>query len=449
MSQSIIREFLQAARRRASVDPIHNHYVAFGLMWGVAADLLVFGRPGAETAVATGSLLAAHFDGPGHVAILAVLPLLMGWVFGAMGTIRADHTAHQQRTVRLLDREVRRRTRSLRDMYLQAVLSQASAIEAKNEYTHGHCRRVFGYAKAIAEQLGLTERELETLEYSCYVHDIGKIGLPDDILDKPGRLTADEYETVKEHSARGQAILAPITGFGEVASLVRWHHERLDGSGYPDGLTGDQIPLLARIIAVADTLDAMVSDRPYRSGMAMESAIAELRRCAALPHRTDLLPGRDKDPRAHFDPRVVEAIEAAMEQGFVVAKLPDQLAPLPLPKPVAAARLNCWETLSCGAETTSLGDSQWCPVPFDRSMDGVNGGTNGGRACWAVVGARCRAGEPARRAVESEACAHYTVLRTVRREEGPVWFQLAPQAEDDASSSLSLDGMSAPPSRAG
>jgi hypothetical protein len=429
VNYKVITEFLEAARRPASLDPIHNTYVGFGFMWGVAADLLVFGRPGAESTVATGAMLSGTFDGPGHILILAVLPLLMGWVFGTMGTIRAEHANYRRRTLKLLDREVRHRTRNLRDMYLQAVLSLSSAIEAKNEYTHGHCRRVFDYAQAAAEQLGVSEQDLETLEHACYVHDIGKIGLPDAILDKPDRLTKSEYDLVKQHSARGQEILAPITGFEDVALLVRWHHERLDGTGYPDGLSGDQVPLLARIIAVADTLDAMVSDRPYRSGMPMKRALAELRRCAGLPFDVAAVPGRDKEPRQHFDPRVVEALEVTLKQGFVASERTGEQPPIPELRSEVAARLNCWEQLKCGAETCTRGDQGWCPVPFDESLDGVNGGKNGGRTCWSVVGAKCRAGDAASPPGDAEVCVACPVLSTVRNQEGPVWFQLAPQAQ--------------------
>ncbi len=444
MRYKVIQEFLQAARKPESFDPIGNTYVGFGFLWGVAADVLIFGRPGVESVVATGAVFASSFQGAGQLPVLAALPLLMGWVFGTMGTVRAEHAHHQRRTLRLLDREVRHRTRSLRDMYLQAVLSLSSAIEAKNEYTHGHCRRVFAFAKAAAERLGCSERDLEMLEHACYVHDIGKIGLPDSILDKPGRLTDSEYDRVKAHSARGQEILAPITGFEEVALLVRWHHERLDGSGYPDGLRGEQIPLLARIIAVADTLDAMVSDRPYRSGMPMKRAIAELRRCAGLPCDMAALPGRDKEPRQHFDPRVVEAIEEALAQGLVSEHPIEQSLIPDLPSEIAG-RLDCWEQLKCGAETCSPGDKGWCPVPFDESLNGVNGGTNGGRACWAVLGAKCRAGDATAPPGDAEVCVACPVLSTVRTQEGPVWFQLAPQVRAEAGSDLSMDGMTAPP----
>ncbi len=424
-----INEFLIAARRPASINPIQNSYVGFGVLWGLAADALLVGTPDPMSSYAAGSLFPIQTSAGWHLVGLALLPLLLGWVFGAMGTVRSEHAAHQARTLALLDREVRNRTQSLRDMYLQAVLALSSAIEAKNHYTHGHCRRVFGFAKAAAEGLCLDERQLETLEYACYLHDIGKIGLPDAILDKPGALTAAEFAQVKDHSARGQQILSSIAGFDEIADLVRSHHERLDGTGYPDGLCGDQLPILARIIAVADTLDAMVSDRPYRKGMVMDSALAELRRCAGLPFELDLVAGRDKEPRNHFDGRVVLAIEAAILQGFKPASTSDGQIPAPLLAPFQRPRLNCWETLACGAQDCAPQDPGWCPVPFDTSLDGVNGGHNGGRACWAVSGARCRQGTLTAAPGDAASCAACPVLASVRTQEGPVWFQLAPQVE--------------------
>lgn len=185
---------------------------------------------------------------------------------------------------------------------------------------------------------------------------MGKIGLPDAILDKPGRLTEGEYTMVKGHSGRGAEIVMRISGFSTVAQLVRWHHERLDGSGYPDGLQGEQIPLLARILAVADTMDAMVSARPYRAGMPLAAALAELRRCAGLPFDEGLAPGRDHRPRRHFDPQVVQALIEALDGGLEIetGSLPAVL-PLPEARVVSQPR-NCWEIRGCGLETLSPTD---------------------------------------------------------------------------------------------
>jgi len=441
---NVVAEFVQAARLRNSIDCVRNPYVGFGFLWGLAGDLAVFGRPGAVSSVTESAMFAAPFQGWGHLPLVAALPLLMAWVFGTMGTVRWQHAEHRRRTLVLLDREVRHRSRSLRDMYLQAVLSLSSAIEAKNHYTHGHCRRVHGFAQAAAVRLGVSEQEREVLEYACYLHDIGKIGLPDAILDKPGRLTESEYAAVQEHSVRGEAILAPITGFEHVSALVRQHHERLDGSGYPDGLTADEIPLLARIIAVADSLDAMVSDRPYRRGMPLDEALTELRRCSMMPFDRTLVPGRDREARNHFDPRVVDAVLEALEEGLDPAVVSGD-GPLPrTPQRRLPGRPNCWELQRCGAEMLTEGDPGYCTVPHAELLDGVNGGVNGGRVCWSVLGARCCRGDTASPPGGAEACLKCGVLAQVRMEEGALWFQLAPQIRDLETVSLaSVDGMPA------
>jgi putative two-component system response regulator len=150
------------------------------------------------------------------------------------------------------------------------VFALARAMEAKSLYTHGHSSRVTKYALSLAERLGLTETDLELLRRGGALHDIGKISTPDAILDKPGRLTPEEYDVIKRHPAEGAHIVEPLGSTRDVLPLIRWHHERMDGKGYPDGLKGDSIPLLVRILSVADVYDALASDRPYRSAMSHE-----------------------------------------------------------------------------------------------------------------------------------------------------------------------------------
>ena len=147
------------------------------------------------------------------------------------------------------------------------VFALARAVEAKSPYTQGHTDRVTRHALALAGRLGLGAAEIDILRRGSALHDIGKIGTPDAILDKPGRLTPEEYAVVKRHPAEGARILEPLRSARDVAPLVRWHHERADGAGYPDGLAGDAIPPLVRILAVADVYDALASDRPYRTAM--------------------------------------------------------------------------------------------------------------------------------------------------------------------------------------
>ncbi|MBC7337963.1 MAG: HD-GYP domain-containing protein, partial [Clostridia bacterium] len=133
------------------------------------------------------------------------------------------------------------------------------------------------YADALALRIGLSDVERKRLRYACILHDIGKIGVPGRILDKPGRLTDEEYEIVKRHPVLGEELLKEVPFLREISLLVRWHHERWDGRGYPDGLKGYEIPLESRIMAIADAFDAMTSDRPYRRALSKEEAIAQIR----------------------------------------------------------------------------------------------------------------------------------------------------------------------------
>lgn len=164
-------------------------------------------------------------------------------------------------------------------LFIHTAISLAAAIDARDPYTHGHTERVTQYSLAIAEDLeDVPEAKeyknfRETLHVAALLHDVGKIGVPDSILNKNSTLTKEEYEKVKEHSVTGSAILYPIRELGDIAREVRAHHERWDGAGYPDGLKGEEIPFIARIIAVADTFDAITSDRPYRQKKMAEVAV--------------------------------------------------------------------------------------------------------------------------------------------------------------------------------
>jgi len=156
----------------------------------------------------------------------------------------------------------------------------ADAIEAKDAATLGHVSRVSSYALTIGRELGLPAWELRSLVLAAQMHDVGKIGTPDAILGKPGSLTDDEYAVVKEHAARGEEIASMVAVLQPIKEVIRHHHERVDGGGYPDGLKAERIPLHSRIIAVADTFDALTSKRPYRDASAPPAAQAELRRIA-------------------------------------------------------------------------------------------------------------------------------------------------------------------------
>ena len=162
----------------------------------------------------------------------------------------------------------------VRQDVVQMVDSLAMALEARDPYTHGHSLRVADYALMIADGLGLNARETENLKHGAALHDIGKIAVRQEVLHKPGRLSDEEFEHIKIHPSVGREILEPVADFKTMLDVVYYHHERIDGRGYPEGKKGNKIPVLAQIVAVADTYDAMTSDRPYRRGMAPERAFA-------------------------------------------------------------------------------------------------------------------------------------------------------------------------------
>ena len=194
-------------------------------------------------------------------------------------------------------------------IFIHTAIAMAAAIDARDPYTHGHTERVTTYCLAIARELeGIPEMSSyknfrETMQISALLHDIGKIGVPDHILNKHGKLAPEEFEEIKKHSIIGATILHPIKELTDVAREVRHHQECYDGSGYPDGLKGSDIPLISRIIAVADAFDAITTDRPYKKKKKIEEAIQELKRCSGT----------------QFDPVIVSAFLLAYEKGNIIA----------------------------------------------------------------------------------------------------------------------------------
>jgi putative two-component system response regulator len=156
------------------------------------------------------------------------------------------------------------------------IVSLALTVEARDPYTKGHCQRLAAYAVMIGERLGASEEQISALNRGGYLHDVGKIGVPDNVLFKPSSLTPAEYEILKRHTVIGDRLCGDLRALSLVRPIVRHHHERLDGSGYPDGLKGDAVPLLAQIIAIVDEYDAITTTRPYRLAMSPEHAFDEL-----------------------------------------------------------------------------------------------------------------------------------------------------------------------------
>ncbi len=179
----------------------------------------------------------------------------------------------------------------MRQSFLDTIHSLTKAIDAKDAYTRGHSSRVADYSEGIAKELGYSIKKLEMLRYISLLHDCGKIGVKEHILNKPGRLDEEEFREMQRHSELGASIIGNVGMLAEGVKIVRHHHERFDGGGYPDGIKGPDIPEGARIICVADAFDAMTTNRPYRRAMTPEEAMEELNRCSG----------------SQFDPRIVEA----------------------------------------------------------------------------------------------------------------------------------------------
>ncbi len=177
-----------------------------------------------------------------------------------------------------LEKKVLEQTRIINEFYLRSVQSLVKALEAKDEYTKGHSERVTFYSVELAKRLGGVV-DTDKVRVAGILHDLGKIGVPESILNKPTRLTDEEYEVVKKHPLLGVQILEPIEFLRNVFPIILHHHERFDGKGYPSGLKGEKIPMEARVIAVADTFDAMTSTRAYRKALTAERAIEEIQRC--------------------------------------------------------------------------------------------------------------------------------------------------------------------------
>jgi putative nucleotidyltransferase with HDIG domain len=204
---------------------------------------------------------------------------------------RKEYQRELERKVEERTRELAEKNEELQRLFISAIESIVLALQAKDEYTEGHSRRVSVHATAIAREMSLPGGEVENIGMAALLHDIGKVGTKESILNKPGKLTAEEGDHIRSHPLIAASILEPITPLAEVIAYIKHVHEAYDGGGYPDGLTGDEIPLGARIIAVADVFDAMTSPRPYRPAIEEKVVLDHLR----------------EEAGKQFDPTVVEA----------------------------------------------------------------------------------------------------------------------------------------------
>jgi putative nucleotidyltransferase with HDIG domain len=200
----------------------------------------------------------------------------------------------------------------LERLLIDTIRAIAATIDAKDGYTHRHSERVAALSRRIASEIGLSPEEQQTAQLAALLHDLGKIAVPDSILNKPGRLTPEEFEEMKKHPLHGAHILANIKSPSVAAVLpgVQYHHERWDGSGYPEGLRGDAIPLLGRLLGVADYFDAVTSPRTYRAPISADAAVESIRNEAGK----------------HFDPRIAEAVVRLYTRGELVPSNWEELA---------------------------------------------------------------------------------------------------------------------------
>jgi putative nucleotidyltransferase with HDIG domain len=231
---------------------------------------------------------------------------------------RRDRERHSLRYRTMLEHEVYERACALeralgeqRRNYDDTIRALGAALDLRDPETEHHCKRVAGLALRLAIELGVCDQhQLQDLKWGAYLHDIGKIGVPDGILSKPGRVTPEEFEMIKHHAEYGARILKRVSFLTTAAKVVRYHHERYDGRGYPDGLSGTSIPFAARVFAVADSVDAMSADRVYSRARSWSEIRAELRRCAAK----------------QFDPLVVVAFEQLSDHELSrISLVPDQI----------------------------------------------------------------------------------------------------------------------------
>ena len=222
----------------------------------------------------------------------------------------------KENNVRLI-KELREAFAQLEELSMGAIRALADALDAKCDYTSGHSLRVSRFAVMIARTVGLPDDQLKDIELAGILHDIGKIGVPESILWKPAKLTPEEKKIMSEHPVKSAQIIGELSGLVRTRDYVLHHHEFMDGSGYPDGLVGEAIPLGARIILVADAYDAMTTDRPYRKAIGHHNAIAELRQQAG----------------AQFDPKLVEAlIKSIGEDGErLEGEIPESFLGLSIP----------------------------------------------------------------------------------------------------------------------
>jgi putative nucleotidyltransferase with HDIG domain len=234
---------------------------------------------------------------------LAILYQGMGRNQEALTLLNRSYRLFQRLDARVDLVNVGGKVADLEGTYLVVVRNWGQSIESTDTYTYGHCERVASFASAVARHAGLDDIARTTIRLGAYLHDVGKVKVPHEILNKPGPLTRDEFEVVQMHPVWGVELLASVEFPWDLKPIIRWHHERYDGTGYPDRLKGDEFPLSAQVVGIVDVYDALTTDRPYRPGMTHETALAEITKC-----------------RGWWSPRVFDAFIAALPEILEASK---------------------------------------------------------------------------------------------------------------------------------
>lgn len=261
---------------------------------GVRTVYQLYARPDGHRYVVAVDILTGEFDAQFAAErweVGAVTIVVIGLIASALVALAAGAS-----------RELERRRRESQATFVQTLTTLAETVDLRDPYTAGHSKRVALYSKRLAMHLGLAAHDVEQIESGALMHDIGKVGIPDAVLFKPAALDAEERMLIRGHPVIGAGILSGLPSMVEIVPCILHHHERVDGRGYPDGLAGDDIPMGARVIAVADAFDAMTTDRPYRRGLAIDAAVTELRGQAGT----------------QFDPRCVRAFVELVLRGDIV-----------------------------------------------------------------------------------------------------------------------------------
>jgi putative nucleotidyltransferase with HDIG domain len=286
-----------------------DRQLAFASVYQMVRDTLIWSAIAGGAAILLGSLFARRLSNPISQLADSTQKISEG-AYGA--TVPVSGTAEisalsesfnrMSASIRDAFEEVQRRAQENRELFINSIRALAEAIDAKDPYTRGHSERVATYSAAIAKEMGLPAADIERTRLSALLHDVGKIGVDDRIIRKPTALSEEEFEVMKTHPIKGAAIMSAIPQLADVIPGMKYHHEKWGGGGYPDGLKGDQIPLQARIVTVADTFDAMTTTRPYQKAMEIDFVMSRIQSLVG----------------SRFEPNVVAAFMLAYKKGDLV-----------------------------------------------------------------------------------------------------------------------------------